>query len=161
MNSAVRRLEAAVEVTLRAAARLQRSLEGDMALLIAAAASGDSETGDERLRAVDAFVQRFQQLHEHVLYRFYPAIYRLETFGDRPPPTATLLAEYEGLGIVDSSREWRRRTELRNRLVHEYPLEPEDRAKALAATIEQAAAMLAEIDRGMAYVKRKALLEGD
>lgn len=161
MKADVARLQAAVEVTRRAARRLEMSLATDRPLLDVAIDAAEESLDEERLRALDAFVQRYQQLVEHMTHRFYPAIYRREEYGGRPPSVRTLMNIYEGADVLLSARDWEDRAELRNRLVHEYPLDPEERARALTAAIAQSSLMLADLDRGLAYIQDRKLLEAE
>lgn len=159
MSRHVLRLQAAVDVTLRAAERLRSSIIDDKALLALATTKSDVEWDKDLLRALDAFVQRFQQVHEHMTHRLYPAIYRLATVGDRPPPPTDLFRWAAEFGFLESGRVWVERTELRNRLTHEYPVDASDRAIDLQAAVEQSAAMLSELDLVLAHITDRNMLE--
>ena len=152
-------MEAAIETSRRAADRLGRSLSQDRGLIEAAIGDPDGHEDAETSRALDAFVQRFQQLHEHLTQRLLPALFRLESFGERPPPLRTLATQYEGANILPRAADWGVRAEIRNRLVHEYPLDPVDRAKALALALEHGAGMISDFDRVLAYVNERRLME--
>ncbi len=157
-NEAVR-LAAAIRVTKAAAVRLKDSVEHDRDFLQAAIIAGDG-ISREQSRALDAFVQRYQQMFEHMAQRLFSAIYRAAEYGDRPPPLRTLFIWAEEVGLVQSSLVWGERAELRNRLVHEYPVQAEQRAIALTSALHEASLILRELDtQVLAYVDAKNLLE--
>ena len=152
------RLLDAVATTRAAADRLRDSLRRDGAELEAAIAlSPQGEPG--ALREVDAFVQRYQQVVEHVTHRLFGAIYRAEEFGDRPPPLTRLFKYLDGISALDTTEQWRVYLEIRNRLVHEYPLDAVDRAQALREAAAASHAILTDVDILFAYIGRRKLLE--
>ncbi len=159
MSSDTVRLAAAIRVTRAAAARLRDSIENDAEALRSGVAAGDS-ADREQSKALDAFVQRYQQMFEHMAQRLFSAIYRADELGERPPPLRTLFIWAEETGLVNSAMVWGERAELRNRLVHEYPVQAAQRAVALTSAIREAALMLDEFEAALAYIDRKDLLEG-
>lgn len=159
MSREVLRLRSALDVTSKAVERLRSSLIDDKDLLIRAIAHSDVERAVDLLRALDAFVQRFQQVYEHMTHRLYPAIYRVATAGDRPPFPTALYKWAAEFGYFESGRVWLERTELRNRLMHEYPIDAGDRAVDLQAAVEQSFAMLDEFDRVVVHIADRNILE--
>ena len=157
MNKEDIRLAAAMEAAQRGARRLRRSLELDRKTIDAGIAAGDEATEDQ-VRALDAFVQRYQQVYELIAHRLYPAIYRSASFGDRPPALRSLMIWLEEVGVIDGARLWLARAELRNRLVHEYPVEDEERATALTAALSESSAMLGQLTAALSYIERAGLL---
>ncbi len=152
------RLLDAVATTRAAAERLRDSLRMDGAELAAAIAlSPQGEPG--ALREVDAFVHRYQQAVEHVTHRLFGAIYRAEELGNRPPPLTGLFAFIESVGVLNTAQPWKVYLEIRNRLVHEYPLDAVERAQELKGAAEASHAILADIDILFAYIGRRKLLE--
>lgn len=160
MNKEALRLAAAIDVTNRAAVRLRQSLSKDAALIAGGIEVGD-DANDDQLRAIDAFVQRYEQYFEHITQRLFPAIYRAEEFGARPPMLRRLSVWLEEVGAIGPALEWAERSELRNRLIHEYPLEGAERAVALNAALVQSRAMLIEVEKILAYINERKLLEDD
>jgi hypothetical protein len=154
----VQRLQEAIDVTARAAARLKSSLSDDAADLDRAI--GNESTGADKhlLNILDSFVQRFQQVHEHMTHRLFPALFRVEELGERPPPMLKLLSWLEGWNLIENRSAWGRYAEARNRLVHEYPLDPAERAEALRLAVDYSAAMLGDLDRLMEHVRSRDLL---
>ena len=152
------RLAAALNVSRSAAARMTGSLTNDVDLMRAGSAAGD-HADSAQLRAIDAFVQRYQQLFEHMASRLVGAVYRAEEHGARPPAFRSLLIWAEEVGLIANSRIWAERAELRNRLVHEYPVEAELRAEALLAAIAEGRRMLDELRLMIAYIAANNLLE--
>ncbi|QQV77228.1 hypothetical protein H5J25_18260 [Sphingomonas aliaeris] len=159
MNRDALRLAAAVDVTSRATERLKSSIVDDRILIARAIADPNVEQDKELLRALDAFVQRFQQVHEHMTHRLYPAFYRVATAGDRPPALRDLFVWLERFKFFDSGLVWVERTELRNRLIHEYPLDAADRILDLQAAVELSSAMMAEFDRVITHIADRNILE--
>lgn len=106
-------------------------------------------------------VQRFQQMVEHLTQRLLPSIYRLEELGERPPPLRTLLRIYEDSGLIGDPVDWRSRIDLRNRLVHDYPLDDGERGNDLLAALDESERMLAALDRIHDYVIARGLIAGD
>lgn len=152
MNKEDIRLSAAISAAQRGGRRLRRSLELDRPTIDAGIAAGDDATEDQ-VRALDAFVQRYQQVYDLIAHRLYPAIYRSASLGERPPALRSLMVWLEEQAVIDGARLWLARAELRNRLVHEYPLEDEERAAALIAALSEADAMLAQLAAALAYIE--------
>lgn len=159
MKRDARRLSAAVEAAAGAAVRLRSSITDDASELQRIVRGEDDDLDRHLLLVVDAFVQRFQQMHEHMTHRLYPAFYRRAEFGERPPPMLKLLTWLEGVGLIDDRHVWGRIAETRNRLVHEYPLDPSDRSAALGTAVEQASTMLEQFERAMTQIAERDLLE--
>ncbi|WP_174279313.1 hypothetical protein [Sphingomonas bacterium] len=152
------RLLDAVKTTASVADRLRDSLRFDGAELKAAIAllpQGDAGA----LRETDAFIQRYQQLVEHMTHRLFGAIYRAEELGERPPPLRRLLALLEGTKALKSAETWTVYIEIRNRLVHEYPSDESELATALTEASAAGFAILDELEGVMDYVTRRKLLE--
>ena len=150
-----------LETTGRAAARLRQSLDLDRERVARVARLAGDALDPDDLRAADALIQRYQQLLEHLTHRLLAAVYRRESLGERPPDLRTLLAIYEGRSLIDRAADWQGRIELRNRLVHEYPIDESDRGADLMGAVAEAERMLADVDRIRAYVRDHHLLAGD
>lgn len=129
-------------------ARLRRSLVNDIAAIRTFAVSPvATDENEDEARAVDAFIQRFEQVFEVVLRRLFPATLRLVSTGDRSDGFLEMLNRLERLGFVVDPESWVRRKELRDRLVHEYPDDPVERSTDLTAALAAAAEVLAELTR--------------
>lgn len=155
MNPDNLRLQAAIDVTKRGIDPLNWSLENDISLL---GSSGVATGNQQALRAIDAFIQRFQQVLEHITHRLFPAIYRAETIGERPPALRTLLTYLHEAGLVADPRDWQRRIELRNQLVHEYPIGEDERHEAIAAMLAESRELVRAFNDALDYIARKELL---
>lgn len=155
MNGDQRRLSLAITVTKSAANRMACSLSEDLELL--SRVEIDREATDV-LRAADAFIQRYQQLVEHMTHRLFPAIYRCLSVGDRAPPLRALLTMMEEEGATCEAKRWAQRMELRNQLVHEYPIDPADRTSTFGAAVNEASAMLEEFEVALSYISARTLL---
>jgi hypothetical protein len=158
VTPAPHRLLAAMEIAGRAGHRLERLAIGDRILLEAAIDVDGEDEG--AMRVVDAFIQRFQQLVEQMIRRLYPALYRrLEA--DHAPPLVTLLAYLEGNGLIDSEQRWATIIDLRNKLVHEYPLTEEERAAALHVIVGMVPAILADLAAAFRFITDNRLVGSD
>ena len=150
------RLLDAIAAVDGAALRLRQSVVDRRAVIEQAI---DADWQDAALsEPLDAFVQRYQQLVEHMTHRLYPAIYRLAQ-GERAPFLGTLLTDFEGRGLLASADAWKVRMELRNRLVHEYPLDSNDRAAALRHALIQSVDMLDDLRTALDVVTERRWLE--
>ena len=158
MNREARRLRAAADATVRVASRVGSSLGEYRADLERGIATEDVEADGHLLLVLDSFVQRFQQLYEHLIQRLYPALFRAEQLGERPPPTLDLLRWLEEQGLIADRRSWGLYGEARHRLVHEYPLDPVERAEALTLALDYSGKMLEDLNRAISHIERKGLL---
>ena len=141
LRSSLRKL-AGVEV------RLRRSLSEDAAAIDRFAATfmgGQALSSDER--AADAFLQRFEQMFEILLRRVFPATVRVVDVAESGEGLLNILNRLEGLRYIDNAHVWVLRKELRDRLIHEYPDEPAERAADLRAAIDGGRAMLGELEQ--------------
>lgn len=127
-------------------ARVGDSLRDDEAAIrrFADAMLAGNGTRDDA-RAADAFVQRFEQLFEITLRRLFPATARVADVGDRADGLRELLDRLEKLGFIADAPKWVRRKDLRDRLVHEYPDDPRERAADLLSALDEAGVVVAEL----------------
>ncbi len=156
-----RRLASAIETIEGAALRIRSSLKSDRDLLETVGQDGADPHDEDRMRATDAFVQRYQQFYEHFVRRLYPALYRVQQIGEPAPLLIDLIAHFEQVGLVEDAAQWVNRAELRNRLIHEYPLEKRERAETIQNALREAEAMLTEMDRALDYVAKRNLSGAD
>ena len=100
------------------------------------------ENDHVRVRIVDQLLFRFIKLQDTVGERLIPAT--LDSLGEpfEDWPMRDRLNRLEKLGYLDRDH-WLVWREVRNRLAHEYPGQPEVRFAALTAAIEAAQALAA------------------
>lgn len=142
------RLRAALRKVAAVERRVRWSLDDDADAIRRYAVTMDAaEVARDDAQAADAFIQRFEQLFEITLRRLFPATARVVEFAGRDEGLREILDRLERSGyIVDASR-WVRRKALRDRLTHEYPDDPGDKAADLNAALADAADMIAELDQ--------------
>ena len=138
---------------LSALRRIERRLvssRNDDGLIIGAtieqvASDSDDEVARDGLRALDAFVQRFEQYLENITTRTFPATITVTDAGHRAIGLTDILNRLERYGWIDDGSVWPTRRELRNRLIHEYPFDRGEQAKDSLAAIEVAKAAIVEM----------------
>ena len=142
------RLTAALRKLARVEAKVRSSLGGDRAAIVRfARGNTDIAANEDDLRAADAFVQRFEQLFEIVLRRLFPATIRIVGVGGRADSIIEILVQLEQLEFIADAKAWVARKDLRDRLVHEYPDDPDARRIDLLAALASAEAILVELER--------------
>ena len=157
MNTRERRLAETFDALAPIARRLTSSLDDDsryFPVTIDYAASNDAEA----LRALDAFLQRFNQLLDHLLRKLFPRLEALISADDDLLPVRQLFENLHRAAVIDNIDVWRELIEVRNRLTHDYALDPLERADAMNDAWMRAPVLLAQIDRARAYVERHGLL---
>lgn len=124
-------------------ARLARSLRDDGASI----AKAEAEKSAYDLLATDAFLQRFQQLTDLALRKLYPRILSVLEQSDVRHPFAAVLDRLDGYEVLSDVSWWIALNETRNRLIHEYAMSAEDRAKEIAQAWTAAQRLHAELTR--------------
>lgn len=149
IDTRTERLRDALNALRRIERRLMSSLDDDGLIIRTTieqlAGDADDEVATDGLRALDAFVQRFEQYLESITTRIFPATIKITDAGDRPIGLTDILNRLERYGLIDDSAVWPMRRELRNRLIHEYPFDRGEQAKDLRAAIEVSKAVIAEM----------------
>lgn len=138
--------------------RLSMSLGQDGAFFPVTAASVQSRDGDV-LRVLDAFLQRFQQALDQILRKLFPRLQAAVTLSDELLPVRELLENLHRAGVIASIDTWRELIEVRNRLTHDYALDPEERAAVLNEAWARVPDVLAQVDRARSYALRHKLIE--
>ena len=124
--------------------RLRMSVD-DPGFALPATSANVSMTDDAALKARDAFLQRFQQTTDHLLRRLFP---RLLVAAEQKDDAVTFRETLERLcrlGVIDDVETWVTLARLRNRLTHEYALEPHELAQDLNTAWEMAPRLLDRI----------------
>ena len=89
---------------------------------------------DELSVQVDAFVARFGRLQDTLGDKLLPVF--LSAMEEKPGAMLENLDRAEKLGLVKSADTWVALRRLRNRMVHEYVSDPNERASALTSAHE-------------------------
>lgn len=100
------------------------------------------ETDRARVRVIDQLLFRFIKLQDTIGERLIPATLAALSESFEEWPMRDRLNRLEKLGYLDVEN-WLSWREIRNRLAHEYPDQPEIRFAALMAAIEAARALAA------------------
>jgi hypothetical protein len=154
------RLVATFDALASIGRRLTSSLQNDdryFPVTVDSFASDDVEM----MKALDAFLQRFNQMLDHILRKLFPRLQAVLSVDDELLPVRELFEKLHRAGIIADVVAWRELIEVRNRLTHDYALEPLERAAALNDAWTRAPALLEQIDRARAYVVRHAILKGN
>jgi hypothetical protein len=123
--------------------RLQRSL-GNAAGTFPIHATDDT---DEVVDEVDQFLQRFLQVTDITLRGLFPRVATAFFAAPSPQYFRDLLDKLERAEIIDDAAWWVELNNLRNRLVHEYAMEPVVRQRELNAAWTAASTVVQQIER--------------
>ena len=140
--------------------RLASSLRDDAGIFPISAADAASED-DALTKSLDAFLQRFNQALDHILRKLFPRLQAAITASDDPLTMRELLDSLHRVGVIEDIQTWLELIEVRNRLTHEYALDPAARAGALNDAWSRAPALLAQLERAHTYVAAHKLGTGD
>lgn len=108
--------------------------------------------------SLDAFLQRFTQTLDHLLRKLFPRLEAAISGSDELLPIGTLLENLHRAGVIETVQVWRELIEVRNRLTHEYALDPVGRAEALNEAWTRTPLLLAQVSRARGYAERHGLL---
>lgn len=123
--------------------RLQRSLADDAALFPLTPET--VVAADEK--TIDAFLQRYQQVADLILRKAFPRLLAALEQRDERVRFRDMLDELERYGVIDSADFWSDVNDQRNRLVHEYAMEPAERAAELNRAWAFAPALVEAVER--------------
>lgn len=124
-------------------ARLRRSLRDDAHAL---PDPERPEQTDEQVDAVDAFLQRFQQTADLTLRKLFPRLLAVLEASDTKRAFASVLDRLDGYEVIDDVAWWTELNSIRNRLIHEYAMEPTARAIELARSWSAAGELVRRLD---------------
>ena len=130
--------------------RLSLSQREDAAYFPVDAASASSRD-PATVRVLDAFLQRYNQTLDHVLRKLFPRLNAAIIGDDDLLPIREVLESLDRAGVIDSVSAWLELIEVRNRLTHEYALDPVSRAAALNDAWSRTPCLLAQIARARTY----------
>lgn len=137
------RVDRALAMIAGPLARLRESVEDDGHLFPLSANSFDRQSR----KAVDAYLQRFQQVYDILARKLMPAMHALLVADARQRSFRDTLDAFERLALIDSADHWEELNELRNRLIHEYALDDVTRANELNEAFARTPLIEATVER--------------
>ena len=155
-----RRLIETFDAVTAISRRLSSSITGDAQYFPVTperAAAGDADAE----KAFDAFLQRFNQMLDHMLRKLFPRLQAVISADDELLPVLQLIETLHRANVIDDVGAWKELIEVRNRLTHEYALDPAERATALNDAWTRAPLLLAQLQRARSYAERHGLLKGE
>lgn len=153
------RLRETLEALTNIGRRLAVSLRDD-ALIFPLTAADAASNDDAVAKSLDAFLQRFTQVLDHILRKLFPRVQAAITSSDDLLTMRELLDALHRAGVIGDVQDWLELIEVRNRLTHEYALDPQERAAALNDAWRRAPALLEQIERARVFVSERRLLDG-
>ena len=140
--------------------RLTQSLEEDCGCFPVTPERAESDDPGIT-KTLDAFLQRFNQTLDHVLRKLFPRLQAAISGSDELLPVRELFENLHRAGIIEDIDAWRELLEVRDRLTHDYALDPLERAATLNDAWMRASALLAQIDRAHGYALQHKLIDGE
>ena len=154
----------ASELVAEALAMTDRNLEQLLWLqpivgdLLPMSAAGMQDMPRERLVQIDAFLKQFENAQDIVQRRLFRAVLMAEGESIRGQPVAEIADQLQARGALSSAAEWKALAEPRNRLIHDYPLDPDIQASRINAVADAVPVLVDTVDAVKRYVDRQGLL---
>ena len=126
--------------------------------LLPVSAAGMQEMPRERLVEIDAFLKRFENAQDIVQRRLFRAVLMAEGESIRGQPAAEIADQLQARGALASAAQWKALAELRNRLSHDCPLDPDIQASRINAVNDAVPVLVDTVDAVKRYVDRQGLL---
>lgn len=152
-------MKKAMEATLEAigsANQLAPRLEYAQSLVshfLPLSASGSQEVTQEQDIYIAAFLKRFEQFEDLMLKRIVRPLVSLLSDEPDQPRTIDSLMLLEKVGAIENADRLVAIVNLRNRLVHEYPMSEKLRTERINAAYASAPTLLNEYSRLEAFVR--------
>lgn len=112
----------------------------------------------DRLIEIDAFLKRFENAQDIMQRRLFRALLMAEGEAVRGQPSAEIAERLVTRGALGDAAPWKALAELRNRLSHDYPLDPAVQAERVNQVDGAIPILVATLDEVRAYVGRAGLL---
>lgn len=158
MTAEARAVAEALGSAERVAARLRRSV-AELSSRLPAGSSIPS-VDDAFEKDIDAFLKRWEQLQDLLANRFARSILVFVAADVSGWTSREAFSELESIGALAGADRFFEISRLRNRLIHEYPMDDERRWSRIDMAWAFAPALLEEHDRMAAYARRL-LADGD
>lgn len=125
--------------------------------------TGDTLTDlpDEAVMRFDAAVTPWVTLQDMLNRQVFPRLVTAALEPDVPRTPRDVANLMERYGVLAGAEDWRRVTEARNALVHEYPLAPAEQARRLTAMAALAPVLLAATRAADRFARQAGLLSDD
>jgi hypothetical protein len=133
-------------------ARLQHSLRAAATLLPADAARVTALT-DIEMERLDALLKRYEQAVDALQNGLFKGIAALSGEDVAALSRRDVADVMERLGALPDAARWTEAVLLRNRLAHDYPMQPERQAARLNAVLERGAWLLQVFDQVGRYLE--------
>lgn len=157
MSEVANRLRLALEAMEGMEARLNLSLTEDADLFpITAAMLAAPSSG--LMKALDAFLKRFEQSLDHLLRKTFPLMIAAADARRESLPFRDVLDRLHRFSLIDDPATWVSLNELRNRLVHDYALDRDELATDLSAAWEASSMILQQVSLLRQYADEHGLL---
>jgi|GEM_PF-83289 len=138
------------------AVRLRRSQER-LGHLFPVAASVIGSMREDDLESIDALIKRVENLQDILQRRVFRALLMAEGEAVRGEPAPAIAERLEARGAIVSAAQWKDLADLRNRLAHDYPLNPDIQADRINGAFAAIAPLIGTLDQIRQYIARTSL----
>lgn len=135
------------------AVRLRKSQE-DLAGILPIEAHALAELGNQEHANIDALIKRVENLQDILQRRVFRALLMAEGEAVRGQPAPAIADLLEARGAIASAEQWKDLAGLRNRLAHDYPLNPDIQADRINGAFAAIALLTATLDQIRQYIAR-------
>ena len=157
MKTREQRLRETVGALAAIGRRLSSSLEDEVDTFPLTPA--DAASDDHALtKSLDAFLQRFNQMLDHMLRKLFPRVQAAIAASDELLTVRELLENLHRASVIADVQSWLELIEVRNRLTHEYALDSIERAAALNDAWHRAPMLLDQLERTQRYILQHRLV---
>lgn len=146
-----------LEISARNLAQLTW-LRPRLADLLPLSAATMASLSRDRLIEIDAFLKRFENAQDIMQRRLFRAVLMAEGEAVRGQPSAEIAERLVARGALSDAAPWKALAELRNRLSHDYPLDPAVQAERVNQVDGAIPILVATMDEVRAHVGRAGLL---
>ncbi|HKK31930.1 MAG TPA: hypothetical protein VKA18_16215 [Alphaproteobacteria bacterium] len=146
-------LDEALAMAEAVAARLRESKK-DLDGVLPTDAAALAELGNDDHRNIDALIKRVENLQDILPRRVFRALLMAEGEAVRGQPAAAIAERLEGRGAIVSAAQWKDLDDLRNRLSHDYPLNPDIQADRINGAYAAIAPLIGTLDQIRQYIAR-------
>ncbi len=138
------------------AVRLRRSQER-LGRLFPVAASVIGSMREDDLESIDALIKRVENLQDILQRRVFRALLMAKGEAVRGQPAPAIADRLEARGAIVSAAQWKNLADLRNRLAHDYPLNPDLQADRINGAFAAIAPLTGTLDQIRQYIARPSL----
>lgn len=150
--------------TLDALAAIGRRLASSLAddVLMFPISAADAASDDTNVaKSLDAFLQRFAQTLDHIWRKLFPRMQAAIAGSNDLLTMRELLDTLHRATVIADVRTWLELIEVRNRLTHEYALDPTERAAAINDAWSRAPVLLEQVAHARRFAVTRKLIDGN